>query len=221
MGPKKSRAGLLKEGTSRQAKAGRQRGLPPILWVAIAACAVGAFFLFRQPGGDSSGGIGERRSVVEVGADSMAVATAGAPRSGDVDITRETRNLTPEPEGNAKTQAATKATELEPKPEPVVKPAPKPKPKSTTPPAAVIRIVPEERGPWVVQSGSFGTASNADREATRLRETGIDARVKMGNLSDGTIASRVRVGYFASREIAQSYARQERAALPGAIAVHR
>ena len=214
MGAKKSRDGFLKNGTSRRAKAGQRRGIPPILWVAIAACAVGAFFLFRNPGGGSSGGIGERHSVVEVGADS--VATTEAPRSGDVDITRETRDLTPEPAEGAEPLAEKKVAAPEKKPEP----APTPKP-TTKPAAAVARIKPAANGGWVVQVGSFGDAANADREATRLLKLGIDARVTMGNLSNGTIAYRVRVAYFPSRTTAEAYARQEKAHMRGAIAVHR
>ena len=219
MGAKKSRDGLLKNGTSRRAKAGQRRGIPPILWVAIAVCAVGAFFLFRNPGGGSSGGIGERHSVVEVGADT--VATAEAPRSGDVDITRETRDLTPEPAEGSEPPAEKQTAEPEKKLEPAPTPKPKPATKPAEPAAAVARIKPAANGGWVVQVGSFGDAANADREATRLRRLGIDARVTMGNLSNGTIAYRVRVAYFPSRTTAEAYARQEKAHMRGAIAVHR
>ena len=72
-----------------------------------------------------------------------------------------------------------------------------------------------------MQVGAFGEAANADREAARLREFGWDARVKMGNRADGSIAYRVRIGYFASRADAETFARQQKQRIPDAIAVHR
>jgi cell division septation protein DedD len=214
---KKSRDGLLKDGTSRLARTGGQRRIPPVMWLAAVAIAAGAFFLFRGQGGGDSG-IGDRRSVVTVSPDSALMGQGAAPRSGDVEIAEETRDLTPEQPAGATEPAV---TEAEPEPAP---PAPEPEPARQQTPAATTAaepIVPAERGGWIVQTGSFGTASNADQEAARLRAAGLDARVKMGNLSDGTIAYRVRIGYFASREQARAYARQEKALIPGAIAVHR
>ena len=150
---------------------------------------------------------------------SSQVATAKAPRSGDVDITRETRDLTPEPAEGSDPPAEKQTAEPEKKPEPA--PKPKPATKPAEPAAAVARIKPAANGGWVVQVASFGDAANADREATRLQRLGIDARVIMANLSNGSIAYRVRVAYFPSRTTAEAYARQEKAHMRGAIAVHR
>ena len=204
---KKSHDGLLKDGTSRLAKTGGGRGISPIMWIAVAACALGAFFLFRGQGGGGSG-IGEQRSVVTVGVDSATVVSTDSPRSGDVEIAGETRELTPEQPVAPVEKPATK---------PVAKPAATPAP----PPTETVKIQPVTRGGWIVQTGSFGTVTNAEQEAERLRKAGLDARVKMGNLADGSITYRVRIGYFASREQAQAFAKQERKLIPGAIAVHR
>lgn len=220
---KKSRDGLLKDGTSRLAKAGGRRGIPPIMWVAVVAIAAGAFFLFRGQGG-GGGGIGDRRSVVTVAPDTSRIAAMGGPRSGDVEIAEETRDLTPEEPAGGKVDAApaTEPAREEPAPtrtEPEPQQTPRetqPEPQPETPP-----IVPVARGGWIVQTGSFGDAANADKEAHRLRDAGLDARVKMGNLSDGTIAYRVRIGYFTSRDQAQAYVLQEKKLIAGAIAVHR
>jgi len=224
---KPSRDGLLKEGTSRLARTSRRRGMPRIMWLAIVVAVVGAVLLFRNQGGDVPTGIGERRSVVTAGDDS-ATAAAVVPRSGDVDITRETRGLTPEqPAGGAAATAAAPSGEAPAKTaEPVAKPAAKPATTATrpatstaTPPAP--RIVPLAEGPWLVQVGSFGEAANADAAAEKLRQKGWDARVKVGNTSDGTMIHRVQIGYFASRKDAETFVVQNKRDLGGAIAVHR
>ncbi|MCP4571019.1 MAG: hypothetical protein GY838_01580 [bacterium] len=216
MSQQKNNKGLLKDGTSRLAKTGNRRGVPPILWIAVVVCAVGAFLLFRQPGGgDAPTGIGERSSVVTVGADSTDSPGHVAPRSGEVDIADETHELVAEtPAGDA------------PPPETPVRDeqtAPPPARDETaaaeSPPEE--KIAPADRGGWVVQVGSFGSAENADREAARLREAGWDARVKVGNTSDGSMIYRVRIGYFTTRDLAQTFARQNTDRIPGAIAVHR
>ncbi len=234
MTPKKTRDGLLKDGTSRLAKAGNRRGMPRIMWLAIVVCIVGAALLFRGQGGDVPAGIGERRSVVTVGADTAA-APAAAPRSGDVDITTETRAITPEmPSGQAAaaTEAATR-TETTPPPAETTAPAPaKTTPAKTTPatstttakPAAkpaAPAVTPASEGPWLVQAGSFGQAENADRAAAALRTKGWDARVKVGNTSDGSMIHRVQIGWFATRQDAETFIKQNRKDLAGAIAVHR
>lgn len=220
---KTGRDGLLKDGTSRMAKAGTRRGMPRIMWLAIVVCVVGAVLLFRNQGGNVPTGIGERRSVVTVGADS-AVVPDGAPRSGDVDISGEVRALTPEqPHGG------TAATEqpAQSKPEPAAakpattKPAAKPVAADPQPAPDVERIIPLGDGGWLVQVGSFGEAANADGAAAKLQAKGWDARVKVGNTSNGTMIHRVQIGYFASRETAAAFIAQNRLDLDGAIAVHR
>jgi DedD protein len=161
--------------------------------------------------------------VVTVGADSGAVA-ATAPRSGDVDLTAETKALTPEsPQGGAAAAAVAQAPTPEAAPEPA---AERPAAKTTTKPAAkpaepVPALMPSGDGGWLVQVGSFGEAANADRAAEKLRLKGWDARVKVGNTSDGTMIHRVQIGYFASRQVAESFIAQNRKDLAGAIAVHR
>ena len=217
---KSNRDGLLKDGTSRLAKAGNRRGMPRIMWLAIVVCVVGAVLLFRNQGGDVPTGIGERRSVVTVGADS-AVVPDGAPRSGDVDIAGEVQVLTPErPQGGA--GAAEQPAEAEP--EAAAKP-PAANPATTRPAAepaaAAERVVPRADGAWLVQVGSFGEAANADGAAAKLQAKGWDARVKVGNTSNGAMIHRVQIGYFATRQAAEAFVAQNRQDLAGAIAVHR
>lgn len=213
-----SRDGLLKEGTSRLAKTGKSRPMPRIMWLAIVVCVGGAVLLFRNQGGDLPTGIGERRSVVSVGADSAA--TYRTPRSGDVDLAAETRDLTPEPPaGGADSAPATAPVRTEPAPVPV--PAPVTTAKPTAPAGTAARIVPRTDGGWLVQVGSFGEAANADRAAAGLKEQGWDARVKVGNTSDGSMIHRVQIGHFASRQEADAFIAQNRKDLAGAIAVHR
>jgi cell division septation protein DedD len=72
-----------------------------------------------------------------------------------------------------------------------------------------------------VQVGSFGEAANADGAAAKLRAAGWDARVKVGNTSDGTMIHRVQIGYFTTRQQAEAFIAQNRKDLAGAIAVHR
>lgn len=219
MNEKKKSQGFLKNGTSRLAKTGGRRGIPPILWLAVVVCAVGAFLLFRQPGGDEPTGIGERSSVVTVDADSLGASDREAPRSGEVVIGDETRELVPEtPEG----EAAEAVQEEKPAPQPAVTtPPPARKEPAEREAPAEDPVKPAANGGWIVQVGSFGSAGNADREAARIREAGWDARVKVGNTSDGSMIYRVRIGYFATRDLARTFATQNQGLISGAIAVHR
>jgi cell division protein FtsN len=191
------------------------------MWVAIAVCIIGAVLIFRDQGSEVPTGIGEYQTVVtapDETPDSVAVPEKAEPRSGDVDINDQTSSLTPEkPTGGAAAPTQTKT------PEPEVKTTPEPEPKVSqptrkTPPSP--RIQPAARGPYLVQTGSFGNAENADKEATRLQQLGFDARVKVGNTSDNQIIFRVRIGYFKSRTEAQAFIRQNRDKMPSAIPVH-
>jgi len=209
--------GLLKKGTSRRARMTNRRGMPRILLIAVAVAVVGAYLLFRDRGADLPAGIGERRSEVTVGADSVELSTP-APHSGDVDIAAATQGLTPEQPAGGKTETAP------PPQEKPAEPAPKPTPaKTTTTPAAPPeeKIEPAASGGWVVQAGSFGEATNADRLAEKLHGYGWNAVVKAGNTSSGTMIHRVQIGYFSARSVAEKFIRQNRKNLPDAIVVHR
>jgi len=205
----------------------RSRGrpsVPRIMWVAILVIVAGAVLLFRQGGDDVPTGIGERRTVVTSEASYQSLDDEN-PRSGDVDIEESEKNLVPEePEGGA-----AQATP-EPKPKTTVK---KETPKTTTTKTTTTQaklpppdpkpdlIRPHQSGPYVVQVGSFGSVENADKEASRVKKSGWDALVKVGNTSDGTIIYRVRIGYFKSRTEAETFIRENRKAVGGAIAIHR
>jgi len=194
-------------------KGARGGGLPPVMWAAIVVCVVGAVFLFRTQSSDVPTGIGENQTVVTAADNESTLAEDESARSGDVDISGQSQELTPEKSEQA----------VEKKPEPI-KPAPtKTIQKTTKKPVteAPPRIVPFEVGPYMVQVGSFGEAPNAEKEAARLVKEGWDARVKMGNTSAGAILYRVRIGYFKSRTEAETFIRENRKKLSGAIAVHR
>ena len=218
--------GLLKDGTRRR-NAGRGGGMPRIMWLAILVCIVGAVFLFRTQSADVPAGIGEQQTVVT--APDVESNLSDAPiHSGDVDIAGESTTLVPEEGAGQKPTAAAAAADT-PVPTPDTTP---PAPATTTPAATATpattptqkpsaQVVPLELGPYVVQVGSFGNADNADREAERLQAKGWDARVKVGNTSDGTIIYRVRIGYFPSRADAETFIKQNRSLMPGAIAQHR
>lgn len=197
--------------------------LPRIMWVAIAVCIIGAVLIFRNQGGDVPTGIGEYKTVVTAPENEGPVSGENGPRSGDVDISDESGALTPEkPEAGSSVKAEEKS---QPKPE-VKQATANPTPKTTTstptkstPPPP--RIKAASSGPYLVQTGSFGNAGNADKEAGRLQALGFDARVKMGSTSEGTMIYRVRIGYFKSRTEANSFIRQNRKHMPGAIPAHR
>lgn len=95
--------------------------------------------------------------------------------------------------------------------------ATKPEPTGALPP----RLVPQPRGPYLVQVGSFGDNGNAQKEADRLRTFNWDASVRVGNTAGGGLVYRVQIGYFATREDAQAFIDQNRVRLPGAIPAHR
>lgn len=93
----------------------------------------------------------------------------------------------------------------------------RPEPSGALPP----RVVPQARGPYLVQAGSFGDTENAQKEADRLRGFGWEATVRVGNTASGGLTYRVQIGYFATREDAQTFIDQNRVRLPGAIPAHR
>ncbi len=212
---------------SKIRRARRGQRLPRIMWVAIAVCIVGAVLIFRDQGSQVPTGIGEYQTTVTAPDEAASLSEVqsiqegqaeGEPRSGDVDISDQTTDLTPEKPAGATAKPAEKSP-----PPPEVKQAAKPKTKTTQPvkqtPAPLI-IKPSSRGPYLVQTGSFGNAENADKEATRLQKLGFDARVKVGNTSDNSIIFRVRIGYFKSRTEAGSFIRQNRKHMPNAIPAH-
>jgi cell division protein FtsN len=208
---------LTKGSKIRRARGGQR--LPRIMWVAIAVCIIGAVLIFRDQGSEVPTGIGEYQTVVTA-RDEPAPITEGqdesGPRSGDVDISDQTTDLTPEKPVGQPAESVEKET-----PDPVVKQTPTPKTTPSvkqTPPSLLIQ--PSDRGPYLVQTGSFGSASNADREAARLQNLGFDARVKVGNTSEQTIIFRVRIGYFKSRTEAEAFIRQNRNQMPNAIPAH-
>ncbi len=216
--------------TGRRPDPGRnhQRGTPRIIWLALLIGIVGAVLLFRSPGGGKTSGIGENRSVITVPADDLdtmvtnqdlggslpeSTQVSAQPRSGDVEIQQISPVLTPEnPEPGSPAQK-------EPAPAPTA--APK---KTYTAPAeqkAVPEIQPEAAGSYLVQTGSFGKAQNADQEADRLQKLGWDARVKVSSTAGGDMVYRVRVGFFKDRTTAEQFIHTHRDQLRGAIAVHR
>jgi len=194
------------------------------MWVAIVVCIIGAVLIFRDQGSQVPTGIGEYQTVVTAPEEETTLQDESEPRSGDVDISDQTTTLTPEkptdePAGQTgdKTaakppvkEAAASGTTSKPAAAKPTKPAPAPQ-----------LIKPVARGPYLVQTGSFGDPENADKEADRLKKLGFDARVKMGNTSDGAIIYRVRIGYFKSRTEADAFIRQNRKKMPGAIPAHR
>ncbi len=227
--------------TGRRPAPGRnhERGTPRIIWAALLVAMIGAFLIFRSPGGGPSG-IGENRSVITVPADDLdtlltelgvtdSLAEAenppSQPRSGSVEIRDIAAPLTPEDpvterksSSTTTTSAPTEARSREPvsTPPPQTassKPRPKPKPR--------VEIKPLDAGPYLVQTGSFGDPQNADREAARLQKLGWDARIKVSSSADGSMVYRVRIGFFADREAANRFIRNYSRRLPGAIAVHR
>ena len=229
--------GSLKSGSSRRSRmghAGQGGTMPRVMVVALLVIVAGGAALFWPRGGSVPKGIGEHQTVV---ATPESTGDETSPRSGDVDINDVgTTTLQPEqshsdiPPQNPETQKAVdKPAQVKPvetqtqqaasKP-PAQKPAvTKPKPQRPKPPAT--KIEPSSTGPYAVQVGALGQAVNADNEAARLKALGWDARVRAGNNSNGEMMFRVWIGYFSSRQVAQSFIDQNKKHLPSAIPVHR
>ena len=210
----------MSKGPQYRRPRGGQR-LPRIMWVAIAVCIIGAVLIFRDQGSQVPTGIGEYQTVVTAPDPTTPVSEGqdeSGPRSGDVNIGDQTTALTPEkPVGEPETQV--KKTTPAPEIKQTSTPEPKPSPPAQ-PTSGSLLIQPSDRGPYLVQTGSFGNAENADREAARLQKLGFDARVKVGNTSDDSIIFRVRIGYFKSRTEAEAFIRQNRSQMPNAIPAH-
>lgn len=217
----KSEPGLRKNGTSRRSRtggSGRGRGTPPIMIAALVVVVVGAALLFWPKGGANTTGIGEQQSVVTVPDSTLSAAkmTSTEPtRSGDVDIAQQEKKLVPEKLSGA-TQAKVETTKPAPKPEPTPAARAKVSDKPAVPP-----IEPKSDGRWAVQTGGFGEAANADKEAARLLASGWKAMVRAGSNSQGKMVYRVWIGYFTSRDEAGTFIRQNQKKLADAFVVHR
>ena len=87
--------------------------------------------------------------------------------------------------------------------------AAQPKPRQTetrtSSPQRTAPSSPLAEGRYVLNVGSFSTQSNADTQARELIGKGLNAHVHAAAKDDGTIIYRVRVGYFESRSVAESY----------------
>lgn len=219
--PKKpdSKEGLRKNGTNkrnRAGKTGRSKGTPPIMIAALVVIVIGAALLFWPKGDPNLTGIGEQQSVVTIpdsNSHTQAITQGTTPRSGDVDIAQQGQNLIPEkPEG----EVTQKVEEKKQTP----KPKPKPKPVASSKPAEP-PVQPQPDGRWAVQTGGFGSAVNADKEAARLALAGWQAMVRAGSNSQGNMVYRVWIGYFISRDEAGTFIKQNHKKLADAFAVHR
>ena len=219
MTDKNNKRSLLKSG-SKLRRSRQGRGLPRVMWVAIAVCVIGAVLIFRDQGSQVPTGIGEYQTVVTAPEQETTLPDQNGPRSGDVDISDQTKTLTPEkPTGDTADTTASKPPVKETATKPAAtKPAPTKTTKPTPPP---VLIKPSASGPYLVQTGSFGEVANAEKEANRLKKLGYDARVKTGNTSDNALIFRVKIGYFKSRTEAEAFIRQNRKKMPGAIPTHR
>ena len=228
MSEKKEAPGGEASNATRRRKnlAGRDGGRVsrPVLIAVVVLVAAGAY-LFWPRGGGAPSGIGDQFTVVT--ADTTA---ADAPRSGSVDIDEHQQDLVPErPEGAAPAEAAP-ATEAPAETTPATTPPPppaerKPAPK-TTPPAessapAEAQVAPRPTGPWAVQIGAFGKEANAQKLVGDLAGKGITAHTRAASTSSGDMVYRVWIGWFASREDAALFARQQKKIIGDAYPVHR
>lgn len=153
-------------------------------------------------------------------ADQAAANAANAAGAAGAETTEATAAgaATPTPPADAEAPAAKPATTVpESRREVEAEEPDRPEPTGALP----ARVVPQPRGPYLVQVGSFGDNENAQKEAGRLRPFGWDATVRVGNKADGGLVYRVQIGYFATREDAQAFIDQNHARLPGAIPAHR
>ncbi|MHB8077955.1 MAG: SPOR domain-containing protein [Candidatus Krumholzibacteriia bacterium] len=81
---------------------------------------------------------------------------------------------------------------------------------------------PAATGAWALQLGAFSTQENADVLAGKLRGQGLQPYVQTGSSSHGGLVFKVAIGYFATREQAAAYARNNARLLgASALPVHR
>jgi cell division septation protein DedD len=96
-------------------------------------------------------------------------------------------------------------------------------PAAKEPTTAVEPVAPEpgESGRWAVQIGAFGSEENAASLIAQLRKQGYLPRLRADSGSQGALFYRVWIGYFATRDDAERYARAHAADLGPAFPVHR
>jgi cell division septation protein DedD len=220
----------------------RRLQLSRIYLVPLAIVLAVAAFMFWPASRHAPVGIGEQHSVVT--ADAPPGSLTAGPRSGDVAIAKEVQKLVPEQPAGKEPQTAgadagkAVASPAEPAP---VKPEPREKARETpretsqatstpaagSPPVAEPRrdtpaIQPQATGPWLLQLGAFGKEENAEKLLAKLQAAGFSALLRAGNLANGSLVYRVCIGYFASRDQAVRYGR-ENAKLLGeqGVPVHR
>ncbi len=228
MSEKKEAPGGEASNATRRRKnlAGRDGGRisRPVLIAVVVLVAAGAY-LFWPRGGGAPSGIGDQFTVVT--ADTSATA---APRSGSVDIDEHLQSLVPEqPEGAASAAAAAPtgeppapAAEAAPPPPAAGEPAKTPakKPVADAAPAEA-RVAPRPTGPWAVQIGAFGKEANAQALVGDLAGKGVTAHTRAASTSSGDMVYRVWIGWFASREDATLFAKQQKKIIGDAYPVHR
>ncbi len=217
-----------RSGRPRRLQLSRIYLVPLVIVLAVAA------FMFWPASRNAPVGVGEQHSVVT--AEAPPGSLTAAPRSGDVTIAKEVQQLVPEQPGGKEQQAAagdadrTETTPARPAP---VKPVPRETSHATTsppggsPPVPATRsdtpaVQPQATGPWLLQLGAFGQEENAEKMLVQLQTAGISALLRAGNLADGSLVYRVCIGYFATRDQAVRYGRENAKVLGGqGVPVHR
>jgi cell division septation protein DedD len=225
-----------RSGRPRRLQLSRIYLVPLVIVLAVAA------FMFWPASRNAPVGIGEQHSVVT--ADAPPGSLTAAPRSGDVTIAKEVQQLVPEQPGGKEQQAATgdadqtettpaRPAPVKPAPRETARQAPRETSHATTSPPGGSPPVPaassdtpavqtQATGPWLLQLGAFGQEENAERMLAQLQTAGISALLRAGNLADGSLVYRVCIGYFATRDQAVRYGRENAKALGGqGVPVHR
>ena len=235
----------------RRAGQGGKGGMSRILWLVALLCVLGAVILFRtSKNGNMPVGLGEKRTVVtapEVGeapaSGEVDIATQGLQLTPEKQVAgSDLGSASNEPlEVEAKLPEGTPAAAEKSAPasdagttaaaddQPVSVPAADPEPVKTEPapastPSTMFKaatVVPSSSGQFLVQAASLGDQEKAQAAADRLQQVGWDAVVRAAGRADGGMTYRVQIGYFATREDAQSFINQNKAKLPGAIPAHR
>ncbi|MBU8869317.1 MAG: SPOR domain-containing protein [Gemmatimonadales bacterium] len=232
-------SGLMKNGRSsltRAGRTGRGQRIPPVMILAGVLALAGAAWLYWPAGDSTPTGVGEQQTVVTNLPENTALYDEAGPSSGEVDINQQISSLTPEKaEDGQNTLTSSKETDLgsqkEEEPAPAAKTVSEPKttveksvtkkPVTRKPPPPAPRVKPSISGSYAVQTGSFGNADNADKEAARLKALEWKTSVRAGNNSSGQMVFRVWITFFKSRQEAQLFINQNGKHIPGAIPVHR